>query len=99
MRIIKLVTLRQFWEKNPDSEKALRTWYTRAKHASWKNFVEVRQDYPAADNVGRLTVFNIHGNTYRLIVRIEYERQTIYIRHILTHPTYDTGAWKNDEWY
>lgn len=99
MHVIKLATLRQFWEQNPDSENALQLWYTRAKHASWQNFVEVRQVYPSADYVGRLTVFNISGNKYRLIVRIEYERQTIYIRHVLTHQEYDTGAWKNDDWY
>lgn len=99
MRIIKRATLRQFWEKHPDAQQALQLWYTRAKHASWKNISEVRMIYPAADKVSRLTVFNIGGNKYRLIVRIEYERYTIYIRHILTHKEYSKGFWKNDDWY
>lgn len=96
MRIIKLTTLRQFWEEHPSSETALRLWYTRAKHTSWQKFAEVKAVYPAADKVGRLTVFNIGGNKYRLIVRIEYARQEIYIRHILTHQEYDKDKWKDD---
>jgi mRNA interferase HigB len=45
-----------------------------------------------------LTVFNIGGNRYRLIARVEYEQQRVYIRHVLTHAEYDKGAWKNDPW-
>ena len=99
MHVIKLTTLRQFWEAHPKSEMALRLWYTRAKQVSWQNLAEVKAVYPSADKVGRLTVFNIGGNKYRLIVRIEYERQEIYIRHILTHKEYDKGNWKDDPWF
>jgi mRNA interferase HigB len=59
----------------------------------------MKNDYPSADLVGRFTVFNIGGNKYRLIVRIEYERQEVYIRHLLTHAEYDTDKWKQDEWF
>lgn len=52
--------------------------------------------YRSADAVGRWTVFNIRGNTYRLIVTIHYNRQKIYIRHVLTHAEYDRGDWKRE---
>lgn len=50
--------------------------------------------FPAADQVGRLTVFNISGNTARLIAAIHYNRQKVYIRVVLTHEEYDEDAWK-----
>jgi mRNA interferase HigB len=40
------------------------------------------------------TVFNISGNSYRLVTEVFYEDQTILVRHILTHAEYDRGAWK-----
>ena len=41
-----------------------------------------------------LVVFNIGGNKYRLITAIHFNRQKVYIRHVLTHEEYDRGAWK-----
>jgi len=96
MHIITRATLRQFWEKHTDVEQALRLWYTRAKQASWQNLKEVKAVYPHAEQVGRLTVFDIKGDSYRLIVRIEYQRQQIYIRHVLTHEEYSQNRWKKD---
>ncbi len=66
--------------------------------AEWHSLEDVRAVYPHADLVGRLTVFNMGGNSFRLIVRIEYERQEVYVRHVLTHAEYDREAWKNDPW-
>jgi mRNA interferase HigB len=44
-------------------------------------------------------VFNIGGNDFRLITRVEYQRQEIYIRGVLTHAEYDKEDWKNDPWF
>jgi mRNA interferase HigB len=49
--------------------------------------------YPSADLVGPYTVFNIKGNTYRLIVKIEYRWQIIFVKHLLTHAEYDRKEW------
>jgi mRNA interferase HigB len=57
---------------------------------------EARQDYPHADLVGRCTVFNIQGNRYRLIVKIDCWGQAIYIKHVLTHAEYGREKWKDD---
>jgi mRNA interferase HigB len=99
MHVITFTRLRQFWEVYPDAEPALRLWYTRMRGAHFANMAEVKELFPSADKVGRLTVFNIKGNKYRLIVRIEFQRQKIYIRHVLTHREYDRNRWKNDDWY
>lgn len=47
-----------------------------------------------ADSVDPYTVFNIKGNSYRLIVKIEYRWQIIFVKHLLTHEEYDKGGWK-----
>jgi len=69
-------------------------WYRILKPATVRSFAELRTRVPSADQVGKLTVFNIGGNTARLIAAVHYNRQKLYIRAVLTHTEYDTGAWK-----
>lgn len=95
MRIISKKALREFWEQNPDAETPLKAWHSISKRAVWGNLAETKRDFPSADLVGKCTVFNIKGNDYRLIVKIEYEWQTIYIKYILSHKEYDEEKWKN----
>lgn len=77
-----------------DLESALETWYRVVKRADWKNITDVRQIYPHADAVDGYTVFNIKGNSYRLIVDIKYQWRRVFIKHVLTHKEYDRGGWK-----
>ena len=69
-----------------------------AKSAKWKNLEEIRQTYSSVDGVpvGEkvYTVFNILGNSFRLITEIFYDDQVILVRHVLTHAEYDKGNWK-----
>ena len=99
MHIITQKTLKTAWETYPDVERPLRKWFTEIKHLHFQNFAELKCHYPSADQVGRLTVFNIKGNHYRLVVRIEFEKQRVYIRSVMTHGEYDSNNWKNDEWF
>lgn len=99
MHIISLRRLRQFWEKHPDAESSLRAWFEQVRHAKWTNLAHLKRRFPSADQVKRLTVFNISGNKYRLIARVEFKRQRVYIRAVLTHAEYDKDKWKNDPWY
>lgn len=99
MHIISVRRLKEFWERHAHAENALRAWYMHVESAQWQNFAEVRVDFPSADQVQRLTVFNISGNNYRLIARIEYAQQKVFIRAVLTHAEYDREGWKNDPWY
>lgn len=92
MRIIAFRTLREFYEKPEyaDSEISLRAWYHDAKIAEWKSSNELKKQYKNASIIGEgRIVFNIKGNTYRLVVAIDYEFQVIFIRFIGTHRQYD----------
>ena len=99
MHIISKRRLKEFWMIHADARSSLQLWYTRTKLANWRNFIELRGVFPSADLVGRLTVFDIKGGSYRLICRVEYELQRVYIRHVLTHEGYDQEEWKNDDWF
>lgn len=86
MRVISKRRLREFWEKHSDSQGPLEEWYKLTRKASWRNFAEVRATFRHADNVGTCTVFNIKGNDYRLITKIDYAYQKVFIKYVLTHP-------------
>ena len=64
-------------------------WSRTLKPAVVRSFAELRLFFSSADQVGKLTVFNIAGNTARLIAAVHYNRQKIYIRAVLTHDEYD----------
>jgi mRNA interferase HigB len=86
--------LREFWETEKPSEIPLDTWYRIALRADWRNFAEVKTDFPSADLVGKYIIFNVGGNKYRLAVKIEFLKQTIYIKNVLTHKQYDKISFK-----
>ena len=92
MRIISHRKLRDFYESKgrEDSKIALERWYQIAGEAEWKNFSDIRVDFPNADYVGNQHyVFNIKGNNYRLIVVIKFTINRIFIRFVGTHKEYD----------
>lgn len=80
MHLITKKTLKAFWEKHPDSKKALMRWTRIIEKNKFDDFVELRSTFPSVDLVGKLTVFNIGGNKYRLITAIHFNRQKIYRR-------------------
>jgi mRNA interferase HigB len=90
VRVISVKTLKSFWKKHPDAENSLRAWYTEAKRASWKSPQEIKTAYPTASILrNNRVVFNIKGNTYRLIVAVKYEFQIVCVRFIGAHAAYD----------
>jgi mRNA interferase HigB len=99
VHVVSKARLTAFWETHSRAEVPLRAWHQVAATAGWQSLDDVRKTYPHADAVGRLTVFNIGGNEFRLITRIEYRRQEVYIRAVLTHAEYDKEAWKRDPWF
>jgi mRNA interferase HigB len=90
LRIIAKKILRNFWEAHVDSEQQLKSWYQETSKAEWRNPNEIKKEYPGASFLPEnRVVFNIKGNHYRLIVKINYDYQMIWIRFIGTHSEYD----------
>jgi mRNA interferase HigB len=90
MRIISKKTLKDYWEKEPAAKAALEAWHAEAKNAEWSSPADVKANYGSASILkdGRV-VFNICGNKYRLVVWINYDFYTIYLRFVGTHKEYD----------
>ena len=99
MHVITRARLIDFWNRHPDSQASLRSWYKRVKLSAWRNFNDLRIVFPSADRVENLTVFNIGGNKYRLVALVDYKYQKVFIRAVLTHAAYDKEQWKNDPWF
>lgn len=89
-RIFSKSTLREFWETYADSEQYLKTWYDTAMNSDWKTPNDVKQTYANASILkNNRIVFNIKGNSYRLVVKFNFEKQWLFIRFIGTHAEYD----------
>ena len=90
MRVIARKTLRDFWERHTDAEQQLKAWFHETKVAEWKSFEDIKARYRSADVLsGNRVVFNIKGNAYRLVVKVHYNRGTVFIRFVGTHAEYD----------
>jgi len=90
MRIISRKTLREFWNRHPDARQPLQAWCNDAKRAEWKAPADIKGVYRNASFLANSrVVFNIKGNSYRLIVVAQYARGILYIRFVGTHREYD----------
>jgi mRNA interferase HigB len=90
MRVIALKTLREFYQNHPDAKSYLKACYKEADRASWKTPKEIKQTYPNASILSdNRVVFNISGNSYRLVVKFNYKYGWAWIRFIGTHAEYN----------
>jgi mRNA interferase HigB len=92
MHVISRKTLIDFYtiKDFKDSKGQIESWYYEAKNADWASPAEVKEKYRSASILkNNRIVFNIAGNKYRLVVRVNFESKTIFIRFIGTHKEYD----------
>ncbi len=90
MRIISRRRLVEFWEIHPDAEQPLRAWFIEAKKATWVSPADIKATYRSISILANnRVVFNIKGNTYRLVVVVEYTQGKMFIRFVGTHAEYD----------
>ena len=92
MRIIARKALKEFYRR-PDclnAKEPLEAWYYETKKAEWESWRDIKEKYSSASILkGSRVVFNIGGNKYRLVVKINFPAQIVYIRFIGTHKEYD----------
>jgi len=92
MRIISKKTIKDFFEipGYSDSKNALEAWHREVLKLDWNNQNEIKARYASASIIGdEKVVFNIAGNKYRLIVKINYHAKIVFIKLIGTHKQYD----------
>jgi mRNA interferase HigB len=101
VRIVKERFLRDAAAQYPKAAKYLAAWRATVSAAKWRNLADVHRCYPGADRVqagsGKpVLVFNVCGNTYRLIVAMHFDRQMAYTLRFLTHAEYSKDSWKDE---
>jgi len=96
MRIIARRTLRAFvasragHKDHPALKSALDTWFEEVRKARWKGAADVRQLYATASIISaERIVFNIKGNSYRLVISVDFEKSIVWIKWLGTHRDYD----------
>ena len=96
MLIITEQRLIEYTKQHPEAASSLLRWGALVRSAKWRNLADTRRTFGHADPVGLCTVFNIKGNDFRLITRIDYALQTATLKSFLTHAEYNRGSWQKD---
>ena len=90
MRVLSRGTLRDFWRKHPNAEGPLKAWFAEVSRSAWKAMVDIRRQYATASVIdNERIVFNVGGNKYRLVVKLWFPGQVVWIKFIGTHGSYD----------
>lgn len=100
MRVISKSRLREFWQQpgHDAAEGPLRACYTHVSNrtVSWQTWADVKAAFANASMVGNCVVFNVGENKYRLIARVLYPSQKVFILKVMTHEEYDLDKWKEE---
>ena len=89
MVILTKPILTNFSHKHADTTDVLNEWYKITKDADWKDFNTLKEYFPSTNYVGNdRYVFNIKGNSYRLIAMMFFDIRTVFIRFIGTYAEY-----------
>lgn len=91
MRIIARRTLQVFWEAgHADAEQPLRAWFAEVSQAVWSSMADIKSRYPHASVIdAERVVFNVGGNKFRLIAKVWFAGQTVFVKFIGTHAQYE----------
>jgi mRNA interferase HigB len=90
MKLLGKPKLENFKQKYADSRKALDAWRNEVEKANWQTPQDIKNNYRTASFLeNNQIIFNIKGNNYRLVVKINYEKQIVYIEWIGTHKEYN----------
>jgi mRNA interferase HigB len=100
MRIVDEQVIERFARRHADCRAWLENWVRNARQATWRTIQDVKKTYPATDagarvrSGGTVTVFDVCGNRYRMIVSVIYRIGTIVVHELMTHAEYSTDRWK-----
>jgi mRNA interferase HigB len=92
MRVIAKRTLREFYTQPScrDAKGPLEAWHAEAVKANWRSPHDIKAQYRSASVISdAVVVFNIAGNKYRLVVKVDYQRQALYVKFVGSHAEYD----------
>ena len=89
MEMVNLEAIVEFGKKHADARKPLVKWVKVTSGANWGSLVDIKQSFNSVDYKNGIYIFNIKGNDYRLLFKVIFPVQTVYVVHVLTHRDYD----------
>jgi mRNA interferase HigB len=90
MRIISVRTLKEWHIAYPKAMQSLLAWHEEVVKAEWSTPNELKSQFQNASIISdKRVIFNIHGNSFRWIVDIEYRLKIVFIVWFGTHQEYD----------
>jgi mRNA interferase HigB len=96
MRVLSKKAVLDFIEKHPAADSPLQLWYTAACKCKADDLNSLKTTFGSVDYVpSQFYVFDVGGNNFRVVATIHFDRQMLFIRHVLTHKEYDEWTRKN----
>lgn len=90
MQVVSKKTLVEYYKTHKETKNQLEAWFFEVKKAEWDTPQDVKEKYGSASIIGNnRVVFNIKGNKYRLVAKINYKMKIVYIRFFGTHKDYN----------
>lgn len=90
MRIVGLPVLEAFKAKHADARGLLDAWQLEVERAEWRSPQDIKRRYRSADFLqGNRVIFNVKGNSYRLVVLVRYQSGLVVVEWVGTHAEYD----------
>ncbi len=90
LNIVSRKTIERAKRDYPNAAKALDVWYDFVKHSNWNGPDDIKQQFGSVSFLsGNRVIFNIKGNSYRLLVGINYPGKQVFIKWFGTHAEYD----------
>ena len=90
MKVFNTLEIEKAYRKYTDAIGPLQNWYQEVEEADWETPAKLKERYPTASIIrGDLVVFNIKGNRYRLVARINFRRRLVFVKFFGTHKEYD----------
>ncbi len=100
MELLNEKVIARFMRRHPDAVSWLENWLEVTRDSTWRTIQDVKGAFPAVDggvkvsSGGSVTVFDVSGNKYRMIVAINYQFQLVRVFELLTHGEYSKNLWK-----
>lgn len=90
VKIFAIKPLKSYDKEFPKAEQSLLAWHNEVINSEWNSPNELKLHYRNASIINnKRVVFNIHGNTYRLLVDVEYRYKMVFVVWFGTHKEYD----------
>ena len=90
MQLVHLEVLEVLKQAHEDARGALNAWRSEVEGAHWSDPQDVKNRFSTAGFLGaRRVIFNINGNSYRLVVKVLFRNGIVFIEWGGTHAEYD----------